>query len=380
MLYLAAVILSFFLSFVLLTKKYKSTGDYVLVAWLAFIGFHLLSFYLFFTGNYADHPVLFVLSFPMPLVHGPLLFLYTIYQTTSATFKKKQLLHFVPVVLSLLLFVNYFMMPAHQQIDVLRQKGKGFELQMMINLYAGWLSGVLYVSLSLYRLIIYKRKIADQFSNVEKINFNWLLYLIIWIVVIWVMVIFSRRDVLIFGAASIFVLWIGYFGIKQVQVFSQRSPINTDIAQENENKKVESPVEPAEQPKYLKSSLTLEEVTAIHQKLNALMDKEQPYKNPDLTLTELAKQLNVHPNTLSRVINSQENKNFYDLINQKRVLEFIRLSSQPLNQQYTLLSLAYDCGFNSKASFNRNFKKHTGHTPSVYVQQKAAISQVSSTL
>ena len=102
------------------------------------------------------------------------------------------------------------------------------------------------------------------------------------------------------------------------------------------------------------------------------MDKEKPFTNPDLTLNELAKCLEVHPNYLSQVINSLEQKSFYDLINERRVEEFIKLTEEPQTQQYTLLSIAYDCGFNSKASFNRNFKKYTGLTPSEYLKQQPA--------
>jgi AraC-like DNA-binding protein len=87
-----------------------------------------------------------------------------------------------------------------------------------------------------------------------------------------------------------------------------------------------------------------------------LMAEQKPFKNPDLTLNELAGMLEVHPNYMSQVINSKEKKSFYDLINEKRVEEFIKLISQPSNQQYTLLAISFDCGFNSKASFNRNLR------------------------
>lgn len=71
-----------------------------------------------------------------------------------------------------------------------------------------------------------------------------------------------------------------------------------------------------------------------------------------------------------RVINSKEKKNFYELINEKRVQEFIRLASEPKNNQFTFLALAFTCGFNSKASFNRNFKKYSALTPSEYFKRK----------
>jgi AraC-like DNA-binding protein len=74
----------------------------------------------------------------------------------------------------------------------------------------------------------------------------------------------------------------------------------------------------------------------------------------------------VYTRTISQIINQKENKNFYDFVNTYRFEEFKRLISLQKNQQYTLLSLAYDCGFSSKSSFNRYFKKATGQTPSEY--------------
>ena len=65
-------------------------------------------------------------------------------------------------------------------------------------------------------------------------------------------------------------------------------------------------------------------------------------------------------------VNKKVGKNFYDFVNQYRLEEFKRLLSDPKNRNLTLLSLAIDCGFNSKSSFNRHFKKVTGQTPSQY--------------
>ena len=80
-----------------------------------------------------------------------------------------------------------------------------------------------------------------------------------------------------------------------------------------------------------------------------------------------------HPNYLSQVINEVEGINFYDYVNRLRVEEFKRLLSLPENQRFTLLALAYDCGFNSKSAFNRCFKKTTGLSPSEYAKQLKAV-------
>ena len=391
MLYLSAIILSFFLSIVLISKRNKTPADYILAAWLGIIGFHLLAFYLFFTNQQLDYPSVVVLGFSLPLVHGPFLYLYTrqqtsclyLYtrqQTSCAPFNKKQLLHFLPVILSFLLFAGFHFLPYGEKIEVFRQKGQSFRTQSLINLYGVYASGIVYIFLSLGKLFKYRKSLVHQFSNTEKINFNWLLYLIIWMVIVWIAILFEHEEKIIFGAASLFVLWLGYFGIKQGQVFSQNptgSQESSLTGSRNDTetvRKIDLPVlnDNSDNLKYQKSTLSEQDASLIHERLMHLMAEQKPFINPDLTLNELAGILEVHPNYLSQVINSKEKKSFYDLINEKRVEEFIRLISLPSNQQYTLLAISYDCGFNSKASFNRNFKKYTGFTPRDYLKQQPA--------
>lgn len=382
MLYLSGIILSFFLAFVLFTKSNKTTADIILMVWLTVTGLHLFTFYLYFTEQYLDYPFLAVLGFPLPLAQGPFLYLYTSQQTSSTPFDKRQLLHFLPVLLSYLLFAEFFFLSLEDQAEVFRQQGRGYETQTQTNFYAVLISGLVYVFLSLRQLFRYRRHIVHQFSNTDKINFNWLLYLIIWILAIWIIILIMRDDKLIFGAAALFVLWLGYFGIKQVQVFSQNTPMlpvepapaddASGISDEEMSSEPDSPApdRTTGSSKYEKSSLSEDDAVLIHERLHHLMVEEKPFKNPDLTLNDLAKSLEVHPNHLSQVINSRENKNFYDLINKRRVEEFISLVAHDASSQYTLLGLAYDCGFNSKASFNRNFKKHMRLTPSDYVKSR----------
>jgi AraC-like DNA-binding protein len=120
--------------------------------------------------------------------------------------------------------------------------------------------------------------------------------------------------------------------------------------------------------KYVKSGLTGEMALDLHRKLNKLMQEKKIYTESKLSLSELAKQLDTLPNYLSQVINEKEGKSFYDYINTLRIEEFKRLISKPENQKYTIESLSYECGFNSKSSFNKNFKKATVQSPSAYLQ------------
>ncbi|REC49455.1 helix-turn-helix domain-containing protein [Chryseobacterium pennipullorum] len=367
MFYLFSVFLAFFLAFLLITKKDKSSADLILAIWLSAIGLNLASHYMLQTGQYTIYPSFVFLGFTLPIVYGPFLFIYVKKQTSPESFSWKYLLHFIPFLLSNLLFVKFYIAPFEERVDIFKHHGSGFENELLIRLYAIYISGIVYVVLSFRILYRYRKNIVQQFSNTEKINFNWLLYLIIWIAIIWALVLFVNTDI-IYGAVAVFIIWLGYFGIKQVQVFNQPAvsfagqPVLSPVSEEEEKK--EDIV--SSDRKYQKSSLTQKNIDDIHDRLTSLLLNEKPFVNPNLTLNELAAMLDVHPNYLSQVINSKENKNFYELINEKRIEEYLQIISQPESRQFTLLSIAFDCGFNSKTSFNRNFKKYTGVTPSEY--------------
>ena len=100
------------------------------------------------------------------------------------------------------------------------------------------------------------------------------------------------------------------------------------------------------------------------------MENEKPYLNNRLGLKDVAEYLNISVHHLSQVINEQLDKNFFDFVNDYRVTEVKNLLRDPKHKQFTLLAIAYDCGFNSKSSFNSVFKKITGLTPSSYVKLK----------
>ena len=144
--------------------------------------------------------------------------------------------------------------------------------------------------------------------------------------------------------------------------------VNKSIIQNEINQPFDDEIIKENKPsKYLKSGLNQEAAFEIYEVLKTRMTKEQLYVNSELTLVELAQILDVYPNNLSQVINTFEQKNFYDYINTKRVELFLKLVAIPENKKYTILSLAFECGFNSKSSFNKYFKKVTNMTPSEYL-------------
>jgi len=370
MFYLGGVGLSFFLAILLLSKSKKTVADKILTGWLFLITIHLLSFY---SRKMELYPQTLGIEIPLPLVHGPFLYLYTLALTNRIKSFRISALHFIPFIAVYIYLIPFFALPLEQKIYVYKNEGVGYETFGLIKTVANIISGVLYVILSSIVLRKHRISIADQFSYTEKINLQWLQYLIYWIAVIWIFVIF-RNDDWVFGAAVLFILFIGFFGIKQVGVFhSQEFTSSKKNAEVTGNAKEENDIDEShsdatqEKRKYQKSGLSSESSETLHRQLNQIMSGEKLYCESELSLSELATRLNTQPNYLSQVINEREGKNFYDYINSQRIEEFKRLAVSPDNRKYTLLALAEQCGFNSKSSFNRYFKKVTGQSPSEFM-------------
>ncbi|RMF04584.1 MAG: helix-turn-helix domain-containing protein [Bacteroidetes bacterium] len=128
----------------------------------------------------------------------------------------------------------------------------------------------------------------------------------------------------------------------------------------------EYPLPELPQRRYKKSLLAEDEIASYRERLTQLMDKEQLFLNPELSLRELANALDLPPNYLSQLLNEGFHQNFAEYINTYRLTAFQARVVDPKFQHLTLLGLAFECGFNSKTTFNTFFKKTTGQTPAAY--------------
>lgn len=145
------------------------------------------------------------------------------------------------------------------------------------------------------------------------------------------------------------ILVVAYMGLLQKRVFSSE-PIGRFLTVR----------------KYQSSSLTPGAGESIKNRMERLLTEQQVFKENELRLDDLAAYLNTSRHQLSQVINEHYGMNFFELINKYRV-EYVRqLLTDPAYSQYTIIQIAYEAGFNNKASFNRYFKKEYGLTPSAY--------------
>ncbi|TRX47272.1 AraC family transcriptional regulator [Fulvivirga sp. M361] len=120
------------------------------------------------------------------------------------------------------------------------------------------------------------------------------------------------------------------------------------------------------QTKYKTTSVPDEQQEQIYSKVLQLIENEEYYKNPDVSLRSLSERLHISTQSLSMIINQKSRKNFNGFINDYRIKEARRLLHDDRHKNHTVAAIAFEVGFNSISSFNTAFKKQTGVTPAVY--------------
>ena len=102
------------------------------------------------------------------------------------------------------------------------------------------------------------------------------------------------------------------------------------------------------------------------EQVKSFMDENEPYLDASLSLHDLARQSKIPSRELSLLINHYLNKHFFDFVNEYRIDKAKQFLTDPEKEDFTVLEILYDVGFNSKSSFNTAFKKHTGITPTQF--------------
>lgn len=365
------IFVAVFLSLLLLIKKKKSPADKILVVWLIFISVLQILRYFLETGYFFEHPHWLGIGLSLPVLHGVLLYFYVI-EITENTIKRKStiFLHFIPSIALTLLAIPFYKLTGAQKIVVYQNNGEGFEWYVMLEGLLVIISGLTYSIWSLIIINKHQKNIKDRFSNTDKKELHWLKCLSIGNGIIYILSLFFENNIT-YTAIVILVLFIGFFGINQLKIFySNTDTVDTlekEFTTENQlTNTTEIPEKNSSKEKYAKSGLNGDMASEIYTALKDFMEESSFYKNQELTLIELSKSLKVHPNHLSQVINEMEGKNFYNYINSLRINEFIKIASKAENKKFTMISLAYDCGFNTKSTFNKHFKLKTGKTPTEF--------------
>lgn len=339
-----------------------------------------------FAGWYDTQPyreILFYTPFVHGLFLGPLLYFYVKTLTNfNYSFSRKDIYHFIPGVLyltwSLAVVVvdkfivgRYYLMNGHTDPD--------FDNWYR---YCWLISLVVYLFLSIRHYLQYDRFIPYEVSFADTARFKWLrnfLYAFVLLAVVSIVMnaisAFIDVDYLgswyyyfIFGLIVYYIAINGY-NINKVPLQTLRfepqllleytnpaprlltAPVTEDASFEL--------VEDVKQKDAAESVL----LNKWKQKIEELITKDKLFQQPELTLSDLAKKLDTNTSLLSRVINQSFGLNFNDYINRYRVEDVVLKMQDARYSNQTLLSLAFDAGFNSKSTFNRAFLKFKGVSP-----------------
>lgn len=119
--------------------------------------------------------------------------------------------------------------------------------------------------------------------------------------------------------------------------------------------------------KYKYCRMSEEDCRLLSEQLDLLMNEEKLYMNPKLKIADLAEHLHIPSYKLSYLFSQHLNHTFYDYVNDFRIIEFKRLIEKGEHKSYSLNALMEKCGFVSRSSFFRYFKKHIGMTPNEYI-------------
>ena len=365
------IFLCFFLQFMLITKRDSSLTDKILAVWMFFFGMHLFSFYLHYLGYWEIYPHLSGLHHPFPLLHGPFLYLYVLFSLCSnQKFQWQHYLHFTPAVLFYVYMIPYLFSTAERKQMINEGLIDDYSTFITVSLFAFIISALSYAIASYRLLKKYNELTAQNFAYSETIDLHWLktfiwgmgLTFFIATLIILLEDVFGvnfgfNTDLVFFMLIITFIFYLGFSGIRHRNIFSDSTSSEVRIA------------EPKATAEYNRSGLKEEDAVKFHESLKELMDFKKPYLEPKLSLSDLANELNISINHLSQIINQYEEKNFFDFVNTYRVDEFKKRVIDPANNNYSILAIALDSGFNSKSSFNQVFKKLTGKTPSQYLSE-----------
>jgi AraC-like DNA-binding protein len=307
-----------------------------------------------------------ILWFPYSyiLAIGPLLYLYTRSLTTPQfRINFKHIVHFLPAWIELstqVLLINTHDLPFYYY-------GPAFTVFRIIEFTACGISITYYSRQSLIRIKAHENWLAENFSNTKDLTLTWLRTFIKYLRMVWLIWLAFELSFMIFWHfrlhhMAVYALLYVLLGVVTYSVYwiAIQALIKSQTLID-----YKAAITPAPNPSvYARLSNT--EINSTIDALNHLMQTEKLYLHDTLTLRTLATRLQKDPNLVSHILNTHFKKTFHDYINEHRVNEVKARIQNPSYAHLKLIEIAYDCGFNSKATFNRVFKNQTGTSPSSY--------------
>ncbi len=316
-------------------------------------------------------PNLFLMGGAALLLEGPVLYLYakSIAQK-NFTLNRYDLLHLIPLILYLLYaYIMYF------RFDISTK----YELATTLKIFEHWsfkyffasrdLLRIAYGVLSVMVIVRYRSEIRQQFSEVQKIDMQWMMFVVIGFLTLrcWMLLesLYSVGFVLVHGdksglyvnlmsASGLLSGYITFFLIVMLIFFSLRYSLileGIEFLPQKDSRSV-----------YIGNDLI--------EKTVALMERDKPHLIHNITIDALASRLKITPKTLSVMLNKHFEKNFFEFINHYRVEEAKKMLASLEYKSVPIIDILSEAGFSSKSAFNNFFKRIVGMEPREYRKQQ----------
>ena len=351
----ASLAVLFFL--LLVFKRKKRLDHYILASLFLFIIINSIYILLFFTRNPIYYSTGFSeLNFAIPLLYPPLLWFYTRSVTDKNwNFTKNDIWHFAPFICFLLVLL----VPLVSDYTLMNSKHVGYPLIKLI-------ITPIYLIAVLVELVKYRKALDEHYSYKHQMHYKWLSWVVWGAFALWtvgcigyVSNVMSPEispilyDYYVLGFLSIYLFVLAIIAFSQTDIVLSLPDNNSHAMQEWKKQDAGELYEGYENDV---------------QKLKQIMEVDNAYLDPMLSISKLAELTEIPQYKITLLLNKELDKSFYEFVNDYRVEKAKQLLASDKAQQYSILGIADESGFNSKASFNRVFKKTTGSTPSQYIK------------
>jgi AraC-like DNA-binding protein len=362
--------------------------------WLGFFtilsSLYIAPFMLGYAGWYSKasyRDILFYVPFQQLFLLPPVLYLYVrSLLDKSFVFSKKELVHFVPAGLyflySLIVFTVDKIAPG-ELFFYNDGKDKDFSTWYQV---AGFIMLAFYLTLSLKTYRKYKRITYDVISFADSVMFKWAQrFLIAFLLLLTIRGLFFVLNpewdefgkkfwyYVCFSMLFYYISISGYTNTVRSLISFKDSPFIpvADVVPDHEQPIQTNPLllSATAQNAADKQKETIPDLVAWITAIKQLMLVNKLYENPELTLADVSFHLGTHPKKVSQVINQGFHMNFNDFVNHYRAKAVIQKIEEGEHTVQTLLSIGFECGFNSKSTFNRAFKRYTSFTPKEYIEK-----------
>lgn len=346
-------------SLTLFFRQIETLASRYLALFLVFFCINVVPQIIGFSGFYQAFPWLTFAPFNNELWLGPLLLLHCFALTKYTTPPYLKLL-ILPGIVQTLYYLIVFL-----SIDTYQQKWTYNDNFHMI--YIVPVETLLTIGISVFcawrsykQIALYKQHLLQLESDQSTYDVSWLKWMSILVFLLFsVWSMFEIAHSLVDGLSyidqypfhvcfMIIILFLGQRALASIRLpypAPLAAELNADDTQKNEGYESE----------HQKQLVSLIERGLLHY---------QWYLNQQFSLSDLARAVNSNESYVSKAINLGLGKNFNQLINEARVEHAKKLLTKQID--YKVTDLIFDCGFSSKASFNRSFKQYTGLTPSAY--------------